>query len=162
MPGSPIWIAGLWKRTMLVHHLAHHLLCCPATPLSIIVLMRYLLMWLFSHLLVVTFQLRVMILAEEGYGQNAGDELVRPKDKEHKKTPKKPESRKANLVGCLMSQQHACVSQGWICSDNFACCHTEIEVSDQSFYLNQSQYTEIWLTSPSADPITPGAWQGSH
>ena len=22
------------------------------------------------------------------------------------------------LVGCLMSQQHACVSQGWICSDN--------------------------------------------
>ena len=26
----------------------------------------------------------------------------------------------------------------------------------------QSQYTDTGLTSPSADPITPGAWQGSH
>ena len=33
-------------------------------------------------------------------------------------------------VGCLASWQHACVSQERICSDNFACCHTEIEVAD--------------------------------
>ena len=66
------------------------------------------------------------------------------------------------LVGCLTSQQHASVSQGRICSDNFTCCHTEIEVADQTFYLTQSQYTDTGLTSPSADPITPGAWQGSH
>ena len=66
------------------------------------------------------------------------------------------------FVGCLTSQQHASVSQGWICSDNFTCCHTEIEVADQTFYLTQSQYTDTRLTSPSADPITPGAWQGSH
>ena len=66
------------------------------------------------------------------------------------------------LVGCLMSQQHACVSQGRICSDNFTCCHTEIEVADPTFYLTQSQYTDTGPTSPSADPITPGAWQGSH
>ena len=62
------------------------------------------------------------------------------------------------FVGCLTSQQHASVSQGRICSDNFTCCYTEIEVADQTFYLNQSQYTDTGPTSPSADPITPGAW----
>ena len=66
------------------------------------------------------------------------------------------------LVGCLTSQQHASVSQGRICTDNFTCCHTEIEVADQTFYLTHSQYTDTGPTSPSADPITPGAWQGSH
>ena len=39
------------------------------------------------------------------------------------------------LVGCLTSQQHASISQGRICSDNFTCCHTEIEVADQTVYL---------------------------
>ena len=39
------------------------------------------------------------------------------------------------LVGCLTSQQHASVSQGWTCSGNFTCCHTEIEITDQTFYL---------------------------
>ena len=66
------------------------------------------------------------------------------------------------LLACLTSQQQASVSQGRICSDNFTCCHTEIEVADQTFYLTQSQYTDTGLTSPSADPIMPGAWQGSH
>ena len=66
------------------------------------------------------------------------------------------------LVACLTSQQQASVSQGRICSDNFSCCHTEIEVADQTFHLTQSQYTDTGPTSPSADPITPGAWQGSH
>ena len=66
------------------------------------------------------------------------------------------------LVGCLASQQQVSVPQGRICSDNFTCCHTEIEVADQTFYLTQSQYTDTGPTSPSADPITPGAWQGSH
>ena len=66
------------------------------------------------------------------------------------------------FVGCLTSQQHASVSQGWICSDNFTCCHTEIEVADQTFHLIQSQYTDTEPTSPSTDPVTPGTWQGSH
>ena len=66
------------------------------------------------------------------------------------------------LVGCLTSQQHASVSQGRICSDNFTCCHTEIEAANQTFHLTQSQYTDTGPTSPSADPITPGSWQGSH
>ena len=70
--------------------------------------------------------------------------------------------RNCLLVGCLMSQQHARISQGPICSDNCMCCHTEIEVADQTFYLTQSEYTDAGPTSPSADPLAPGAWQGSH
>ena len=66
------------------------------------------------------------------------------------------------LVGCLTSQQHASVSQGRICSDNFTCCHTETEAADQNFHLTQSQYADTGPTSPSADPITPGAWQCSR
>ena len=54
------------------------------------------------------------------------------------------------------------VSQGPICSDKFTCCHSDIEVANQTFYLTQSQYTDTGLTSPSADPTIPGAWQGSH
>ena len=38
------------------------------------------------------------------------------------------------LVGCLMSKQHASVSQGRI-------CHTEIEVSDQTFSSSHSILT---------------------
>ena len=48
------------------------------------------------------------------------------------------------------------------CTDNFTSCHTEIEVADPTFYLTQSQYTDPGSTSPIADPMTPGAWQGSH
>ena len=66
------------------------------------------------------------------------------------------------FVGCLTSQQHACVSQGRICSDNFLCCHTEIDVADQTVHLTQSLYTGTGPVSPSADPITPCACQGSH
>ena len=80
--------------------------------------------------------------------------------------PHVQESRKSKavclFVGCLTSQQQASVSQGRICSDNCTRCHTEIEVADQTFYLTQSQYTDTGPTSPSTDPITPGAWQGSH
>ena len=68
----------------------------------------------------------------------------------------------AVVVGWLMSQQHASMSQGWVCSDNCMCCHTEIEVADQTFSLSQSQYTDTGPGSPSADPITPGVWQVSH
>ena len=66
------------------------------------------------------------------------------------------------FVGCLTSQQQASVSQGRICSVKFTWCHNGIEVADQTFYLTQSQYTYTGPTSPSADPTTPGALQGSH
>ena len=66
------------------------------------------------------------------------------------------------LADCLTSQQHATVSQRRFYSDNYTCYHTEIEIAHQTFYLTQSQYTDTGPTSPSADPIMPGAWQGSH
>ena len=66
------------------------------------------------------------------------------------------------LVGGVTSQQHASVSQGRTCSEKSAGCHTEVDIAHQTFYLAQSQYTDTGPTSPSADPIMPGAWQGSH
>ena len=66
------------------------------------------------------------------------------------------------FVGCLTSQQHASVRQGRMYSDNCTCCHTEIEAADQTVHLTQSQYTDTGLTSPRADPITPGVWRGSR
>ena len=66
------------------------------------------------------------------------------------------------FVGCLTSQKHVSVSQGRICSDNFTCCYTEIEVADLTLHLTQSQYNDTGPTSPSTYPITPGAWQGSY
>ena len=70
-------------------------------------------------------------------------------------------ARRGLFVGCLTSQQRAGASLGRICSDNFTCYHTEIEVADQTIYLTQSQYTDTGPTILSADPIMPGAWQGS-
>ena len=46
--------------------------------------------------------------------------------------------------------------------DNFTCCHAETEVADPTFYLTQSQYADTGPTSPDANPIMSGAWQGSH
>ena len=66
------------------------------------------------------------------------------------------------FVGCLTFQQHVSVSQGRICTDNFTCCHTELEVADQTFHLTESQCSDTGHTSPSADQFIPGAWQGSH
>ena len=66
------------------------------------------------------------------------------------------------FVGCFTSKQHASVSQGPTYSDNCMCCYTGIEVTDQTCYLTQLQYTETRRTSPSADPIMPDTWQGSH
>ena len=63
------------------------------------------------------------------------------------------------LVGCLTSQQHESVSHGRICLDNSTCCHTEIEDADQTFHPTRSQYTDTGPTSPSTDPMAPGAWQ---
>ena len=40
------------------------------------------------------------------------------------------------FVGCLTSQQHSSASQRQFCSDNFTCCHTEIDVADQTGTLN--------------------------
>ena len=76
--------------------------------------------------------------------------------------PPPPRTQFLSSVGCLTSQQHASVSQGQICSDNFTCCHTEIQAADQFFCLTQSQYTDTDPTSPSADPLSPGTSQGRY
>ena len=65
-------------------------------------------------------------------------------------------------VGCLESQQYACVSQDRICSDYCTCCHTETDVEDKSLYCTQSHYTDTGTTSPSPHPLTPGAMQVSY
>ena len=66
------------------------------------------------------------------------------------------------LVGCLASQQRSSVSQERISPHDCTCCHTEIEVADQTFHLTQSQYTDTGPTNPSTDPKVPVACQGSH
>ena len=60
-------------------------------------------------------------------------------------------------VGCVTRQQYSCVSRRRICSDNCTCCHNEIGVVDQACYLTEIQYTDTRPTSPSTDPVTPGA-----
>ena len=99
---------------------------------------------------------------EVGEEEEAEEKKKRRKKKREKKGKKEKRIFVCLLVGCFTSQQQARVSQGRFYLDNFTCCHTEIEVADQTFYLTQSQYTDSGPTSPSADPITPGAWQGSH
>ena len=47
-------------------------------------------------------------------------------------------------------------------SHNGTRCHIEIEVSDQTFYLTQSQYTDTGWTSTGVHPNTTGAWEGGH
>ena len=86
------------------------------------------------------------------------------KKKKKKKKRRRRRKKKKKFVCWLLNvpQQHANVSQGRICSDNFTCCHTEIEVADQTFYLTQPQYTDAGPTSPSTDPITPDACQGNY
>ena len=45
--------------------------------------------------------------------------------------------------------------------DNCTCCHTVIQAADQTFCPTRSRYPDTGPTSFSADPITPGPWQGS-
>ena len=66
------------------------------------------------------------------------------------------------FVGWLLNVPATCECISWTNLLDCTCCHTEIEVTDQTFHLTQSQYTDTGPTSPSTDPITPGAWQGSH
>ena len=66
------------------------------------------------------------------------------------------------MVDCLTSQQHAHASQRQIHPESCMCCHTEVEVSDPTCRLTQSQYNGTRPASPSADPVTPSVRQGSH
>ena len=103
---------------------------------------------------------------ERGKGQKKKKKTTTTKNEQYRmnteKEDRKRTRREKSPVGCLTSQQHASVSQGQICEDNFTCCHTEIQAADPTFHLTQSQYTDTVPTGPSTDSITPGAWQGSH
>ena len=70
--------------------------------------------------------------------------------------------RSTETVGWLLYVPATCQCISGTHLHNCTCCHTEIEVADQTFYLTQPQYTDTVPTSPNADPIMPGAWQGSH
>ena len=64
--------------------------------------------------------------------------------------------------GCVVAMQLVrYISQGWICYENCTCCHSKIEIADNT-YLTQSQYTDNRPTSPSTGFMPPGAWQHSH
>ena len=80
-----------------------------------------------------------------------------------KRTKRKEKREVCLLVGWLLNVPATCECiSGTDLLGHFTCCHTEIEIADPTFYLTQSQYTNTGPTSPSADLITPGAWQGSH
>ena len=65
------------------------------------------------------------------------------------------------LVGWLLHVPATCECISGTDLLNCTCCHAETEVAGQTFHLTQSQYTDTGPTSPSTDPITPGAWQGT-
>ena len=58
--------------------------------------------------------------------------------------------------------RRATVPQERISLDRCMFCHSWIEVANQTCYLADPKHTDIGLTSPSADPIAPGAWQDIH
>ena len=70
------------------------------------------------------------------------------------KNPKHPNAVVTLLVGCLR------LSNMLVYLRDRSAQTTEVAV--QTFHLTQSQYTNTRPTSPSTDPITSGAWQGSH
>ena len=47
-------------------------------------------------------------------------------------------------IGCLLSQQHARISQGQICSHNCLCCLSGTDVADQTCHTAQSQCIVYW------------------
>ena len=66
------------------------------------------------------------------------------------------------LESTLRPSNMQCVSRRQICLVSCTCPHIEKEAADQTCHLTQSQCTGTGPTSPGADPVTPGTWQGSH
>ena len=62
-------------------------------------------------------------------------EKERDIDRDRDRETESVRERDVLFVGCLTSQQHASVSQGRICSDNFTCCHTEIEARERELVI---------------------------
>ena len=64
------------------------------------------------------------------------------------------------FVVCVLSQQHVSAPPGRVGCGSCTCCHTEIEVTDQTCYLAIARFTDTGPTNPSDDPIMPSARQG--
>ena len=86
----------------------------------------------------------------------------RIKRRKRKMTKKKRPRRKEEFVCWLLNVPATCECISGTDLLKFTCYHIEIQVADPTFHLTQSQYTDTGPTSLSTDPITPGAWQGSH
>ena len=71
-------------------------------------------------------------------------------------------SAQAECISGTDLPQAECISRTDLPQAECTFCHTGVEVANQTFFLIQSQYTDTGPTSPSADPVTPGAWQGNH
>ena len=66
------------------------------------------------------------------------------------------------FVGCLTSQQHDGVNLRDRSAQTIVRAAKLRQKLQQTLYLTESQYTDTRPTSPSADSVTPGAWQGIH
>ena len=65
-----------------------------------------------------------------------------------------------SFVGWLLNVPNAYVSEGRNCLNNhFMCCHTEVEVANQTCFQIQSQYTDTGPTRPMTDAVRLGTWQ---
>ena len=73
---------------------------------------------------------------------------------------KKHESKVGRMLAMPATRQ--CISGMNLLRQLYLLQPTGTEAADQTFYLTQSQYADTGSTSPNADPIMPGAWQGSH
>ena len=98
---------------------------------------------------------------DQAVGQSVSGYFALQDTSEHRPSQLSPVSV-CWLVGWLLNVPATCECTSGTGLHNFTCCHAEIEVADPTFHLTQSQYTHTGQTSPRADPIPPGAWQGSH
>ena len=71
--------------------------------------------------------------------------------------PHRHSQRLLLFVGCLTSQQHARVLQRRVCSDNYTCSHTEIEVADETVSPSHS-ILPLGIPVPARTPCEGSHW----
>ena len=67
---------------------------------------------------------------------------------------------------CLLVAKHPCNMLVYLrdgsAQTSVCAAWPRLKITDQIFYLTQTQYTGTGPTSPSTDLVTPNAWQGNH
>ena len=66
------------------------------------------------------------------------------------------------LLACLTSHNRLVYLRGGSSQTIVRAATLRIDAADQTSYLTQSPYTDTGPTSPRADSLMSGAWQGSH